>query len=34
MLDPDLSRLGPDVLSLSEPRLRSALAGSREPVKA
>lgn len=34
MLDPDLSRLGPDVLILTEPQLRSALAGSREPVKA
>ena len=33
-LDPDLSRLGPDVLCLSERKLRSALAQSHEPVKA
>lgn len=33
-LDPDLSKLGPDALSLTLPELRAALAGSAAPLKA
>ena len=34
LLDPDESRLGPDVLSITLPQLREALAGSTTAVKA
>jgi formamidopyrimidine-DNA glycosylase len=33
-LDPDEDRLGPDALTVTEPGLRKALAGSRAPLKA
>src|SRR4051812_34104316 len=34
LLDPDESRLGPDVLSITPAQLRAALAGSTAPLKA
>ena len=34
VLDPDIARLGPDVLTLRRRRARRALAGRRAPLKA